>query len=131
MWTIAANETLDGRLVAEFSGNLTPEEADRFKEGWKALWKGLQDERGHCKDCKWWSQKSKRDLVEPWEGWGRCELMTCDYEEPLYPQTKAVAWGYESPGGITKPDFGCVQFESREASTVTTATDGCGAKEGV
>ena len=67
-------------------------------------------ECGHCQDCKWWWL--------PGTLGGECRLMESQKGEPVNLRSKA--WAQEKQGVtawvITTPNFGCVQFEPKEAS---------------
>lgn len=68
-----------------------------------------------CRDCKWWSPEDYHDDRRP-EGWGECGLATTKSGYREQPQALMMACDpdeYEA-GLLTAPDFGCVQFESRD-----------------
>ena len=71
-------------------------------------------ECGFCRDCKWWDLEEKNDGTI-----GECLAMAfLGVGRPLHLTTKAKAGQPE--GGTawvrTMADFGCVQFEPKEAS---------------
>jgi hypothetical protein len=73
---------------------------------------------GHCKDCKWWVDVYEYD---DWGTRGNCELTqrNVDTRGEAHPESLAhsMGTGASSYGAlVTAPDFGCVQFEPKEAS---------------
>ncbi len=63
-----------------------------------------------CRDCKHWNNDEDGGEVTPTpDGYGSCELITKGryFENPL--PLAETAFGYDL---FTKPDFGCVLFES-------------------
>lgn len=55
----------------------------------------------HCKDCRWWERKSEDE--------GLCALID------IYGHEDTPAWIVGSGELLTRPDFGCVQFQPRES----------------
>lgn len=64
---------------------------------------------GICSGCKWWTKDLNKE-------WGTCKLTKTNSGETLH-ETKAAAMDWESYYAIlhTAPDFGCVQFQAKEA----------------
>lgn len=63
---------------------------------------------GNCKNCKWWKEPSN---------WRDPEFGEC--LRVLEPNSLLRADGFDEGQATacgTKPDFGCVQFESKEAA---------------
>lgn len=69
---------------------------------------------GHCKVCKHWERKPWIDYS--FKGWGYCGMMKIDGDEPMHSGTLAVVEGdnYHIMQVMTAPDFGCVQFQTRD-----------------
>ena len=61
---------------------------------------------GYCRDCKWWSETAHSD-------WHQCDLTETDGFDGKNSESLAVVEPtYEYHLALlTKPDFGCVQFE--------------------
>lgn len=75
---------------------------------------------GRCRDCQWWGDDERRyfDGDDRYsDGYRVCRLADSDGVRPCNEQTKAYAIDAESFIGnlLTAPDFGCVQFEARDA----------------
>ena len=68
----------------------------------------------HCKDCKHFEAPTG----EYEKGWGNCALGRATGGDPDIPTTLAFGWDYEgySSGMGVRPEFGCVQFEAKDAS---------------
>lgn len=69
-----------------------------------------------CRTCKWWEMfLEEEDPNTATEG--ECMLTEVRSGEPTHPHSLAIGGGIDSYelSLITKPGFGCVQHESREA----------------
>jgi hypothetical protein len=72
---------------------------------------------GHCKDCKFWQKNYVTD-----------EGMYCDRVNHWMPKSDhecEISWYASDDQGLTMelathPMFGCVNFEGKEASSVST-----------
>lgn len=62
---------------------------------------------GNCKDCKHWVEATLSS--DRAEGWGQCDAIR-DYDSPQ--DTAMINMSGDGVASLlTKPDFGCVQFE--------------------
>lgn len=69
---------------------------------------------GYCRDCKWWSLPVFE--TGKYGGLGRCEIVHAidELTEEQIPEYLSFGQGYDDSGSLlTKPDFGCVQFEGK------------------
>ncbi len=67
---------------------------------------------GHCRDCEFW------DNSDPYNGFGSCLIIhPVDGDRRAEVRNDLAAGsGLDCSGSLlTKPDFGCVQFERRES----------------
>jgi hypothetical protein len=86
---------------------------------------------GHCKNCKWWAELQK--VIKPdwddhlfWQwreevhtarrNWGYCRLAA---STNFKANVTTLAYAEDAEGYrasfVTAPDFGCIQFEAKEA----------------
>jgi hypothetical protein len=66
-----------------------------------------------CGNCKWWKVEEMDAELR-----SDCELTLMSYGKSVHPSSKAVGWDGEgfAAGLSTLADFGCNQFETREAA---------------
>jgi hypothetical protein len=77
-------------------------------------------EMGRCRDCRWWtpveSRRSMIDYQERREGTGQCGQAWS--KEGVPGSETTLAWAEDADEHaavlITKPHFGCVQFQAKE-----------------
>lgn len=60
----------------------------------------------YCRDCKFWEREPIIYTIEETHKLGHCKKADLEY-----PDTLAMALGYENGTLVTAPNFGCVQFE--------------------
>jgi len=74
---------------------------------------------GLCKDCKWWDTSTFYVEGSAPHEYGACELAETDGGTPQHPDAlgQAVDLCLEHTARLeTRWDFGCNQFEAKEAS---------------
>ena len=74
---------------------------------------------GYCKDCEFWEEYKPEEgdyVYESRLGWGNCEIAKGKDAAPVDKTALAYADDYESYKAefITRPEFGCIQFQSKE-----------------
>lgn len=74
---------------------------------------------GNCKDCKHWQSPERLEKIYLHSfKMGRCELAGSSESYADHPESLAFAEDVESYSAWlnTSPDFGCVQWEAKDAT---------------